>query len=994
MTRSSGQATRGAQATLEPVAGGTIHAILEARAESDPDAPAILAPDRTPLSAGALSEQLNSIRRFLNERGLGCGDRVAVLAGLGPEAAVAALGITGGAICIPINPMATPELESALAETRADALLAPTGAETPVREAVARHGIPLLEGTVSPGADAGLFDLEGGTAGTAARPGPAGADDVALVLRTSGTTSTPKLVPSTHGQLLARAAKTSHLLGVTAGDRSLCPMPLCYAHGLYSGLTTGLAAGGSSILPPRFDEQTFMRCLEQLAPTWLTAGATHHQAILGWLRKGDADVGHRLRFARSGAASLPHATLEELEALLGVPVVEAYSSSETGIITANPPHGRRKPGSVGLPSEGDLEVRDEQGSVAPPGVSGEIVVRGPGVFSGYERNEELNRRSFSGDWFRIGDLGVVDEDGYLTLGGRIDDVINRGGEKVSPAEVERALLEHPQVAEAVAFAMPHPTLGADLATAVRLEPGGAVGEAELRGFAAGRLAPFKVPRRVVAVPELPTGPTGKPVREKLAEHLGLLAEPAGGVPEPARAGPLEEMLTGFWGGTLERDDVGPDDDFFHLGGDSLSAVELLAALEEELNVGLDLNDLIEAPTPRRLARSLARGSYLDAHRPEAGREAIGVNTTGTRPPLFAVGGRPGYALRTLLVGREVHPDQPVYGLQPPGMDWTSAGIRTIPEIAEHYLGLVRAVQPRGPYRLLGISFGGLVVFEMAVQLERAAEEVEFLGLVDTEPASCSLEGHVDVAPAPRPPTDAATPDATRGPIVAAGTRVAAVHVDARHSYVIESRVRSDLTFFRCTGEGVIAQRDRRRLWAEATSGHFRLLGVPGLHAKVDREPQFSALRDALRSCLDEAPFPGLDPADVFDRAYVLEGESGSETIRDGAGSAFRVVDGAMHGRVRSIKPARDRLLVRGWASDAGRQRAGETVVAFIDGRYAGYSTCGVPSEKLEQRHSAPGLRYAGFRMRLELPPEGQDAPLPRVFALAPDGRASELPVSS
>ena len=788
----SGHAPPSAAARAEPAPAGTIHGLLAARGASDPEAAAILSPGRTDLSVGALTRQLNEIREFLNGRGLGRGDRVAVLAGLGPEAAVAALGVAGSAVCIPINPLAPAELDAALTETSAEALLAPTGAEAPVREAADRHGLALLEGTVSPGAEAGRFDLAGGEAGTATHPGPAEEDDVALVLRTSGTTSKPKLVPSTHRQLLARAEKTSLLLGVTAGDRSLCPMPLCYAHGLYSGLITPLAAGGSAILPPQFDEATFLRCLRQLSPTWYTAGATHHQAILGWLSRATAGVpAHSLRFARSGAASLPRATREELEALLGVPVVEAYSSSETGIITANPPHGHRKPGSVGLSTEPDFEVRDEHGSPAPPGVPGEVLVRGAGVFSGYEGDEELNRRSFSDGWFRIGDLAVVDEDGYLTLAGRIDDVINRGGEKVSPVEVERVLLERHEVAEAVVFPVPHPSLGAEVAAAVRLTPGSSTGEADLHRFLAQRLARFKVPRRIVVVSELPKGPTGKPVRAELAERLGLTGE-TGDRPEHERAGPLEEILAGFWGEALERGDVRPDDDFFQLGGDSLSAVELLAALEAELHVGLGLDDLIEAPTPRRLARSMVRGSYLDAHRPEAGRDAIGVNTTGGRPPLFAVGGRPGYALRTLLVGRAVDPEQPVFGLQPPGMDWQDAGIRTIPQIAAHYLGLVRAVQPAGPYRLLGISFGGLVVFEMAVQLEDAGEEVEFLALVDTEPASCSWDGRADVAPAPTAEADDETPDRALGPIAAAGTRVAAVHIEARQSYVIRSRIRGEL----------------------------------------------------------------------------------------------------------------------------------------------------------------------------------------------------------
>lgn len=984
-----------AEATPDRDPGGTLHALLAARAALDPQAPAILSPGRSELSVGALAQQVDEIRGFLNGHGLGRSDRVAVLAGLGPEAAVATLGVAGCAVCIPINPLATAELEAALIETRAQALVAPTGAHAPARDAAARHGLALFTGTVPPGAEAGRFDLAGGRAAAAARPGPAAEDDVALVLRTAGTTSRPKLVPGTHRQLVARAEKARRLLGIGADDRCLCPMPLCYGHGLYSGLIAPLATGGSTILPRSFDEETFLHCLGRLSPTWYTAGATHQQAILGWLRERAAQIaGHRLRFARSGAASLPRAALDELEGLLGVPVVEGYSASETGMITANPPHGRRKSGTVGISTERDFAVVDERGSVAPPGVSGEVVVRGPTVFSGYEGDTELNRRSFSDAWFRTGDRGVSDEDGYLTLGGRIDEVINRGGEKVSPAEVEGALLEHPEVSEAVVFAVPHGTLNEDVAAAVRLTTGAGADEGDLRRFLAGRLARFKVPRRIVAVPELPSGPTGKPVRADLAERLGLASEPAGGAPDHARPAPLERTLIGLWGEALERDDVGPDDDFFQLGGDSLSGVELLAAIEEELHVGLGLEDLFDAPTARRLARTMLRGSYLDDHAPRSGRDVIGVNTAGRRPPLFAVAGRPGHALRVLLVGRELGPEQPVYGLQPPGMDWQAAGLRTVPEMAAHYLQLARGVQPRGPYRLLGTSFGGLVVFEMALQLQGAGEEVEFLGLVDTQPASCRWDGRTDVAPSPTPEDDEETPTTPDGvepgPIVAAGTRVAAAHMDARRSYVIEDRIRGDLTLFYCAGEGV-AGSDRRRLWAEATTGRFRLLALPGLHAGFDREPQFSALSGDLRSCLAGAAPPGLDPAEVFDRAYSLVREPAGEAIRDGDGSLFRVEKGAMRGRVRAIKPVGGKLLVRGWASDPDRRRPAETVVAFLDGRYAGYSTCGVPSERLERRHSAPGLRYAGFRMRLELPTEALQAPRPRVFALAPDGRASELP---
>jgi thioesterase domain-containing protein len=574
-------------------------------------------------------------------------------------------------------------------------------------------------------------------------------------------------------------------------------------------------------------------------------------------------------------------------------------------------------------------------------------------------------------------------------------VINRGGEKISPAEVETALLQHPAVSAAVVFAMPHRTLQEEVAAAIMLEPGHEVDEPAVREHLGSRLAPFKVPRRVVVLPELPAGPTGKPIRAGLAERLGLGADSTNGGPPGPEARPLEARLAVLWGEALERP-AGLDDDFFELGGDSLAALGLLAAIEEDLNVALELEALVEAPTPRLLGRAMLRAPYLERHVTRSRRDVIGVNVDGGLSPLFVVGGRPGYALRTLVVAREVADELPVYGLQPPGMAWDATGAATIPEMAAHYLARAREVQPHGPYRLLGSSFGGLLVFELALQLERAGEEVEFLGLVDTEPPIVRWRPDADSPPDFVEDLDPA-PENGDGPpeeISAAANRVAAAHVEARQAYEITSRVRSELTFFLCVGDGVAAGADRRALWADATTGRFRLLPLPGLHARFDREPQFSALRDALRACLLEGPPAGLDPAQVFDRTYALESGPGGETLRNGDGSALAIEDGAMLGWARTLRSGRGHLMLRGWASDTARRNPADTVVAFMDGHFAGYSICGAPTERLAERLESPGLRHAGFRLRLEHAAGTGTPPVPRVFALSPDGRATELSVRS
>ena len=974
----------------------TLHGQIAAWATRDPGRPAIVAAAREPLSYGALIERIEAVRSFLERRAVGRHDRVAVLMAPGPEAAIAALGVASGAACVPLDPLAGAELESALTQTRAGALLVPTGAGATERSVAKRLGLPLFEGSPDPDGPAGHLHLDGGRATRGRRSTLAGPDDIAFVLRTSGSTGRPKVVPATHRQLVARADKTRRLLGLTPDDRCLCPMPLCYAHGLYSGVTAPLLSGGSTILPPAFDEGTFLGALTELSPTWYTAGATHQQAILGWLRRNDDVVaGHSLRFARSGAASLPVAVLGELEGLAGVPVVEAYSATETGIITANSPDGARTRGSVGASPDGDVAVADRRGAPVAPGVPGEVVVRGPTVFSGYEGDPELNRRSFRDGWYRTGDRGVRDRDGFLTLTGRIGEVINRGGEKVSPAEVEAALLEHPEVDQAVVFPVPHPTLGEDVAAAVRLRASDGPREAALRQFARERLAGFKVPRRILVTDQLPSGATGKPLRKGLARHFGLGPVAPEAPAPPGDSTPMQRLLLGLWREVLELENVGLDDDFFALGGDSLSALELLAALEEELQLNLALEDLVEMPTARELARGLERPGAVGRHARGTGRDLVGVNTEGTRTPLFGVGGRGGHTLRLLLIGRELGGEQPLYGLQPPGMDWERAGCRTIPEMAAHYIGRLRSVQPHGPYRLLGQSFGGLIAFEIALQLERGGERVEFLGIVDTQPATCRWDGSTHTAPTPSAEDDeeALPPDhpLSRSAIAVSESRVTEAHIHARASYRMEDRFQGDLTFFRATGEAVPAGGDRRRLWEDATTGRFLLLALPGLHCRFDREPQFSAFRAGLRACLAGEPPAGEDPATVFERTYRLERGADGEAIRAHDGTVIPVRDGAARGRLAAVKSARGRLILRGWASDRELAHPAQTVVAFVDDRYVGLVGCGDEREKLARTRSAPGLRHAGFRMILPLPPGELTPDRVRALAISAAGEAGELP---
>ena len=352
-------------------------------------------------------------------------------------------------------------------------------------------------------------------------PAPA-PDGEALALHTSGTTARPKLVPLRHVNLCASARNIAVALELGPDDRGLSPMPLFHVHGLVAGVLSALYAGGAAWCAPRFDALRLFRWLDAAEPTWVTAVPTMYRALLARAGRNRRTVErHRLRLLRSSSAAMPPGLLTRLEEAFGVPVLESYGMTEAAQqICANPPPpGRRKPGSVGPAAGPEVRILDADGAPAATGTDGEVAIRGENVMAGYADNPAANAAAFTADgWFRTGDWGRLDADGDVTLAGRIRDIINRGGEKLSPAEIEHALLAHPRVTEAVAFAVPHRALGEDVGAAVVAD---GAGERELRAFAAARLASFKVPRHLVLVAKLPRGPTGKVIRAGLAARLGI-----------------------------------------------------------------------------------------------------------------------------------------------------------------------------------------------------------------------------------------------------------------------------------------------------------------------------------------------------------------------------------------------------------------------------------------------------------------------------------------
>jgi acyl-CoA synthetase (AMP-forming)/AMP-acid ligase II len=301
-------------------------------------------------------------------------------------------------------------------------------------------------------------------------------------------------------------------------------MPLFHIHGLMAAIMASLSAGASVVCTPGFNALKFFGWLDEAKPTWYTAVPTMHQAILARAPRSKEIIERaNLRFIRSSSSSLPPQVMKALEDTFDAPVVEAYAMTEASHqMTSNPlPPRPRKPGTVGVAAGPEVSIMDEKGNLLSRGSVGEIVIRGPNVTLGYENNPKANEENFTNGWFRTGDQGVMDEDGYLSITGRLKEIINRGGEKISPREVDDVLMDHPAIQQVVTFAMPHPKLGEEVAAAVVLREGQQATEHDIRQFAAKHLADFKVPRKVLFLEEIPKGATGKLQRIGLAEKLGI-----------------------------------------------------------------------------------------------------------------------------------------------------------------------------------------------------------------------------------------------------------------------------------------------------------------------------------------------------------------------------------------------------------------------------------------------------------------------------------------
>jgi acyl-CoA synthetase (AMP-forming)/AMP-acid ligase II/thioesterase domain-containing protein len=706
-------------------------------AQETPDALALLAPGRKPLAFSHLRAGIVSLARALQEAGITNGDIVAVAIPEGPELLTVLLGVSEVAAPAPLDCNLTEaEFHLRLSAMPVGCLLTCARANSRAVAAARRLGIPILEARFTTRGEVSLAPLQTPATHRNEKGAPA---DTALVLQTSATTGAPKVVPLTHANVYAICMDVTRGLQIGPADRYLSIMPLHHVIG-YTFALAQLLRGGSVVCVPGFHPSQFAAWIEELRPTWYMAGPTVNRAILEVAKTHTREFRRSsLRFIRCGSAASTPALLDELERVLGVTVINGYGLTETGSVTHTQPGSPRKPGSVGQSSGATIGIMDESGNLLPPDAEGEVVMRGAPVMAGYLDNPIANREAFRNGWFRTGDLGRLDQDGDLFITGRIKEIINRGGETISPLEIDAALAEHPAIAQAASFGIPHPTLGEDVAAAVVLRTGMSASAPEIRSFLSGNLSRSKVPNRILFLDSIPLSAAGKPLRSKLSESFSETQRaPAAHNPsDPAPSSEshrwLQERIAAVWTRILHVIYPGHHESFFDLGGDSLTATRMLTAVEEELKVGERLweqTDFFDSPTIVNLARIVMDCGYGECSAGSGGVSSKDFSTfvlqsRGEGPPVFffpGAGLEPWY-LRHLVA--HLGDEQPFIVLC-----HTLTDADRFEEIVSQSVDLIRTMRPGGRRILAGHCYGGIVAFEAAQRLSAERDSETLVALLD------------------------------------------------------------------------------------------------------------------------------------------------------------------------------------------------------------------------------------------------------------------------
>ena len=606
-----GKATDCTSRKLSPAPRNKSFSELLAFFEENRERTAILSPDANPLTYGDVLEQTNAIVRFLQNKGFGKNDRIGVILPDGPEMALTLIGVMACASFVPLmENHGIEEYKTLITNIGIRVLIIMEGSDTVAISAASELNTPVITAKRKDFSGALLdFQMSSQPLNRTENSGLPGPDDIAMVLTTSGTTELPKIVPLTYKNVFSSAHCSAIALDLTNSDCYLHMMSMKHIAGITPSIITPLTVGASIVCTNGFSTEFFFKCLHEYQPTCFTAVPIMFKALAKVLNTITFDNKNcNLRFVRSLASPITEPLMEKFETFFGVPFLQAYGMTEALSIsfTPLPPH-KRKHGSVGVVFCPEVAILDESGFILNNEETGEVSVRAPYVFKGYENNPDANKKAFVNGWFRTGDLGYFDNEGYLYITGRVKEIINRGGEKVSPYEVEAALESHPAVKDGCVFGIYHDRLGEAVVAAVVLNDGHHVAEMEIRQHIYDRLTDYKVPQQVIFVDTIPKNDLGKVQRSVARDIFSPLLVPEFIEPETE----MEKALAAIWRQLLDITHVGRHDNFFALGGDSLLATQVISQIKQVIGVEVPLVKVFQYTTLSELSGAISADSLDD-----------------------------------------------------------------------------------------------------------------------------------------------------------------------------------------------------------------------------------------------------------------------------------------------------------------------------------------------------------------------------------------------
>lgn len=708
----------------------TIYKLISKYKEKFPQSHCIVSPGQSSLSYVDLYNHIHYVTQTLNSLEIGINDRVATVIPNGPEMATAFLTIASCSTCAPLRPTYNEkDFEFYLKDINAKALITLNDFKTPAREIARNLDITIIELKPSTNKPAGTFQLiNDSKQKKEVKPTFAVPYDTALILHTSGTTARPKIVPLTHQNLCTSANNIMNSLNLQQKDRCLNIMPLFHIHGLIGAILSSISAGASIVCTRGFNVNTFFDLLYELKPTWYTAVPTMHHSILSKIQK-DGIRYTNLRFIRSSSQALPPKNMKALEDIFEVPVIESYGMTEASHqMASNPlPPGIRKPGSVGIAAGPEISIMNEEGEHLLSGEIGEIVIRGSNVMKAYEKNDTANNISFTNGWFRTGDEGYLDKDNYLYITSRIKEIINRGGEKISPREIDEALLDLSEINEAVAFSIPHERLGETVGVAIIYKKGNTLTKWDIQQYIAKNLGDNKVPEEIIILEEIPKGATGKIQRIGLAEKLGIKEKRdyIDSIEEKSHKPPknqLEQELHEIWSEVLRISNLGVNQNYFQLGGDSILATSIISQMKEKMEIQ-EISPVIflHAPTIEQMAELIKKNEISTLT-----IASVKKLRNGTGKPIFFVHPESGDIEKIKLFIRYLRVSNPIYGVR---AEMVQGNQYTIEDLASKYLKEISSLFPEEQIVIGGIGIGSLIASEIARKLTNRGNEPVLLLLI-------------------------------------------------------------------------------------------------------------------------------------------------------------------------------------------------------------------------------------------------------------------------